>query len=70
MHAMVLVWLVFTLALFVVEPLLSRRRQARAEARDAQAAMARLQRGHWVLLVLSILTVLGAVAGSHGWIFR
>jgi len=70
MRAMVLVWLVFTLALFVVEPLLSRGRRTRAETRDAQAVMARLQRGHWVLLVLSILTVLGAVAGSHGWIFR
>jgi hypothetical protein len=32
-----------------------------------QAAFAWLHRAHWVLLVLSVVTILGAVAGSHGW---
>jgi hypothetical protein len=31
------------------------------------AAFAFLHRAHWVLLCLSIITVLGAVAGSQGW---
>jgi uncharacterized membrane protein len=69
MHAMVFVWLLFALMLFVVEPLILRRRLQRVAGRDPQAMIARLQRGHWLLLLLSLLTVLAAVAGSHGWIF-
>jgi uncharacterized membrane protein len=69
MHAMVCLWLLFTLILFVVEPLVSRRRRARADANaqltDGQLAW--MQRAHWLLLALSIVTLLGAVAGSHGW---
>jgi hypothetical protein len=26
-----------------------------------------LNRAHWVLLALSLVTICGAVAGSHGW---
>jgi len=33
-------------------------------ARDVNAP--RMQRLHWVLLVLSVITVMVAVAGSHG----
>jgi uncharacterized membrane protein len=66
MHAMVLVWLVFTVILFVGEPLVMRARKRRGmmSARDVNAP--RMQRLHWVLLVLSVITVMAAVAGSHG----
>lgn len=114
MHAMVLVWLLFSVVLFIAEPLISRRRRQGAEgqsgvisiararpaavrdapppqlhmevrgARSSQVsgneapflaaevshALARLQRAHWLLLALSIVTVMAAVAGSHGWVFR
>jgi uncharacterized membrane protein len=67
MHAMVCVWLLFAFMLFVAEPLIMRRYfRSWAEAHP-QAAFARLQRAHWVLLVLSLITVFGAVAGSQGW---
>ena len=66
MHAMVLVWAVFALMLFVLEPLVLHRRFA-ARARDNPDATFRTtHRFHMLLLVLSLLTVLGAVAGSHG----
>jgi uncharacterized membrane protein len=66
MHAMVCLWLLFTLLLFVMEPLvLHRRFHARALA-TPDAAFALLQRAHWLLLALSLLTILGAVAGSQG----
>src|SRR6185436_15833764 len=69
MHAMVLVWAVFTLMLFVFEPLwLHRWFQARAQ-RDPAGTFAIIVRMHWVLLVVSVVTVAGAVAGSHGWSF-
>lgn len=67
MHAMVAVWVIFTVMLFVLEPLvLHRHFLARAE-RDPLGTFARIQRMHWILLTISLLTVAGAVAGSHGW---
>lgn len=69
MHAMVAVWLLFTLMLFVAEPLfLHRWFQAQAERRPAET-FALIERLHRFLLTISLLTVLGAVAGSHGFGF-
>jgi uncharacterized membrane protein len=66
MHAMVCVWLLFMAMLFVAEPLfLHRWLQARAKAAP-DATFVLIQRLHWVLLVLSAIAILGAVAGSHG----
>lgn len=66
MHAMVCLWLLFSLMLFIVEPLAVRRQRKRPDA-PPPGALNWLQRGHWLLLVLSIITVLGAVAGTQGW---
>ena len=69
MHAMVCLWLLFTLVLFVAEPLvLHRWFHARASAAPDRA-FALLQRAHWLLLALSLITILGAVAGSQGMSF-
>jgi uncharacterized membrane protein len=65
MHAMVAVWLVFAAMLFVVEPLYLHRRMAASP--DPAGDFRRLERMHRVLLALSLLTLAGAVAGSHGW---
>ncbi|SFO18333.1 hypothetical protein SAMN05216332_10712 [Nitrosospira briensis] len=70
MHAMVFVWLIFTLMLFVVEPLVLRKRAAKNIQRDHEKAFAVAHRMHWVLLSLSLITIAGAVAGSHGWILQ
>ncbi len=69
MHAMVLVWLVFTVMLFVVEPLFLDRWLAARSRADPVATFRLMQRLHWFLLTLSLITVLGAVAGSHGFVF-
>ena len=69
MDAMVLVWALFTLMLFVIEPLVLRRRSEHVDAKDAPAELRRMLLMHRVLLALSLITVLGAVAGSHGWVF-
>ncbi len=65
MHAMVLVWLVFAAMLFLLEPLASHRRFATRLRAEPDAALRAMQRLHWVLLIFSLLTILGAVAGSH-----
>ncbi len=67
MHGMVLVWLVFTAMLFIAEPLFLHRWLA-ARARRAPASTFRLVEAlHRLLLALSLITILGAVAGSHGF---
>lgn len=66
MHAMVIVWLVFTVMLFALEPLLLHRRLRERSRYDSEGTFARVRRLHWVLLALSLITVFGAVAGSHG----
>ncbi len=69
MHAMLVVWFIFALALFVIEPLGLHRRLRRASGATPQATLLRLHRVHLVLLALALVTVLAAVAGSHGWVF-
>ncbi len=66
MHAMVLVWLIFAGLLFVLEPLVLHRLFADRARRSPDATFRTIQRFHMVLLALSLLTVFGAVAGSHG----
>lgn len=67
MHAMVLVWFVFTVVLFIAEPLFLHRWFQRSAETDPQKTFRIIQRMHWVLLTLSLITVAGAVAGSHGF---
>lgn len=64
MHAMVGLWLIFMLMLFVLEPLVLHHEMSKPdpEARN----FARMELVHRVLLALAIITLFGAVAGSHG----
>jgi uncharacterized membrane protein len=69
MHAMVLIWLLFTVMLFVVEPRTRRQQTSVSLQQDISAGtFAKIQRKHLFLLVLSLITIVGAVAGSHGWL--
>ena len=66
LDAMVAVWLVFTTMLFVVEPLgLDRRLLALSELK-AEASFKAVEWLHRILLFVSLVTILGAVMGSHG----
>jgi uncharacterized membrane protein len=66
MHAMVAVWLLFAIGLFVVEPFSLNDRLDRLLRVDPARAVTLLLRVHRLLLALSVITILGAVAGSHG----
>lgn len=69
MHAMVLVWVLFTAMLFVAEPLFLHRWFLRSAERNPEKVFRLIERLHWVLLSLSLITVAGAIAGSHGLSF-
>ena len=63
---MIAVWLLFTVVLFVAEPLfLHRWLLARAKAKP-ETTFRLLEWLHWLWLILSLVTVAGAVAGTHG----
>ncbi len=66
MHAMVLVWAVFTVMLFIAEPLFLHRWFLKQAAEKPEATFRLIQRMHWVLLIASLITVFGATMGSHG----
>lgn len=66
MSAMVVTWAAFTLLLFVLEPLVLHRWFAARSRRDPQGTLRLVLRVHRILLMLSLITVAGAVAGSHG----
>lgn len=69
MHSMVLVWAVFTFMLFIAEPLFLHRRFLAKARQEPERTFRTIERLHWVLLTISVLTVLGAAAGSHGLAF-
>jgi len=66
-HLMTAVWAIFTLVLFVLEPLFLHRWFHELAQRDDARAFRLVQRMHVVLLTLSLLAVAGGVAGAHGW---
>ncbi len=66
LDAMIGLWAVFTIMLFVAEPLfLHAWFDARAR-RDPDGAFRVVLRGHRVLSLVAVVTVLGAVGGAHG----
>jgi uncharacterized membrane protein len=67
MHAMVCLWLLFAFVLFIAEPFILHRHFRRWATARPEVGFAWLHRAHWVLLALSVVTILGAVAGSQGW---
>ncbi|WP_420135621.1 hypothetical protein [Rhodopseudomonas sp.] len=66
LYAMIVLWALFMVMLFVAEPLfLHAWFDARAR-HDPEGAFRIAQRGHRVLSTLALITVGGAVGGAHG----
>ena len=64
--AMIALWAVFTIILFVAEPLFLHAWFDRRAQSDPVGAFRLALRLHRVLSALSLATVMGAVAGAHG----
>jgi uncharacterized membrane protein len=65
-HLMTLIWMIFTLVLFVLEPLVLHRRFKMLASENSDRAFALLHTMHKILLLLSLIAVFGTVAGVHG----
>ena len=66
---MALLWLIFTFLLFVAEPLFLDEWFEKGGRTAPEKTFTIIQYLHVLLLLLSLVTVFGAVAGSHGQVF-
>ncbi len=66
MHLMTLIWIVFTLVLFVLEPLFLHQWFHEQAVKNSAKTFSLVHTIHKILLALSLLAVFGAVAGVHG----
>jgi uncharacterized membrane protein len=64
MHAMVALWSIFAFMLYVLEPLVLHRRMTASLTPEAD--FRRMARLHRILIVFAVITLIGAVGGSHG----
>jgi hypothetical protein len=63
---MLAVWVIFTVVLFIAEPLFLHRWFHERAVRDPEGTFLLVWRMHTVLLSVSLLAVGGAVLGAHG----
>ncbi|MFZ3576022.1 hypothetical protein [Tenacibaculum finnmarkense] len=68
-HAMTLVWILSTLVLYVLEPFILHKLFKKYAEENPSKTFSFIHKVHWFLLILSLITTVGAVAGSHGWFF-
>lgn len=66
MHLMVMVWVIFSVMLFIAEPLFLHRWFIEQSREKPEQTFGLIQRMHWVILTISLITVATATVGSHG----
>lgn len=67
MDAMVALWMLFGLMLFIIEPLVVGPHLEQELRSKPVKALARIEGLHWILLTLGLLVIAAVVAGVHGW---
>lgn len=69
MHAMVFVWSLFFLALFVIEPFILKNHGRMVKDGHSITNLRKTQIVHSVILALSLITIVISVLGAHGYIY-
>lgn len=69
MHAMALVWLVFVIALFVIEPFFIKNHGRMVKDDHNIEDLKKTQLVHIVILVLSLIAIFISVLGAHGFFY-
>ncbi len=67
LHAMTLVWIIFSVVLYILEPFVLHKLFKKYAIENPEKTFSIMHKAHWILLILSLITTAGAVAGSHGW---
>lgn len=69
LHAMIALWTLFALMLFILGPSgVLRRVMSGPLNQDTARRLARMHYLHIVLLIFALITIVGAVVGGHGYI--
>jgi hypothetical protein len=66
---MTIIWLLFTIVLFILEPFVLHKLFKKYGVENPKKTFSIMHKAHWILLILSLITIIGGVAGSHGWYF-
>lgn len=69
MHLMTFIWFIFSMVLFVLEPLFLHKLFHSMAQKDSVNAFRKLHIMHIILLSLSLLAIAAAMAGAHGYSF-
>lgn len=67
-YGMVIVWAIFSIMLFIIEPFVLPRVVKKIPKSGSNKIFSSMYIMHIILLAASILTIMGAVGGSHGWL--
>lgn len=68
-HTMVIVWVLFTIVLYILEPFILHKLFKKYANINPEKTFNIMHKAHWILLILSLITIAGAVFGSHGFLF-
>ena len=69
MYAMVLIWLMFALALFIVEPFFIKNHGRIVKGGHGISNLQKTQIIHTIIFILSLITVFISVLGAHGFFY-
>ena len=69
MHAMVFVWILFFLALFIVEPFFLKDHGKMVKNGHNITNLQKTQIVHAIILLLSLVTIIASVLGAHGFFY-
>ena len=67
MHAMVLLWLMFAFALFIIEPFLFKNHGRIVKDHDANINFRKTVIAHWIIFILSLATIFVSALEAHGF---
>jgi uncharacterized membrane protein len=70
LHLMTFIWFIFSLVLFVLEPLFLHKLFHKMATENSAHAFHQLHRMHIILLTGSLFTIAAAMAGVHGYQFN
>ena len=70
MHEMLFIWGVFVIMLFIAEPLFLHAWFRNKAMESPESTYKLIIRSHWVLLILSLITLISSVLGAHGALQR
>lgn len=67
MHAMVLLWLMFAFALFIIEPFFSKNHGRIIKDQCTIIHLRKTEIVYWIVFILSLVTIFISVLGAHGF---